>query len=87
MAILIEFETNLDLEPGYQVENFGKIILKQKKSQPIVPLTLIQAAGGVYDFQNFEQEIPNIALSDKKMYNSCIPQKTSQKYILLSTFK
>jgi hypothetical protein len=47
------------------------------------PLTLIRAAGGVYDFRNFE--VCNVLSSE--LGNSCIPQKTSREYILLSTFE
>jgi hypothetical protein len=42
-------------------------------------------AGGVYDSQNFEQLYLHIALSIKRLKKSCIPQKTSRKYIILGT--
>jgi hypothetical protein len=49
------------------------------------PLTLIRAAGGVYDFRNFEEVYLCNGLSSE-LQNSCIPQKKSRKYILLSTY-
>jgi hypothetical protein len=45
-------------------------------------LTLISAAGGVYDFE--EVYLCNGLSSG--FQNSCIPRKTSREYILLSTF-
>ncbi len=51
----------------------------------IAALTLIRAAGGVYDFRNFEDVYLDNGLSSK-LENSCIPRKTSREYILLSTF-
>ncbi len=51
-----------------------------------IPLTLIRAAGGVYDFQNFKKiYLCNGLSSDLK--NSCIPRKTSLEYILLNTLE
>jgi hypothetical protein len=50
------------------------------------PLTLIRAAGGVYDFRNFEEIFLCNGLSSEHQ-NSCIPRKTSHEYILLSTYK
>jgi hypothetical protein len=47
--------------------------------------TLIRAAGGVYDFRNFEDVYLCNSLSSE-LKNSCIPRKTSREYILLSTF-
>ncbi len=49
-------------------------------------LTLIRAAGGVYDFQNFEEVYLCNGLSSE-LQNFCIPQKTSCEYILLSTLE
>ncbi len=49
-------------------------------------LTLICAAGGVYDFRNFEEVYLCNGLSSE-LQNSCIPRKTSRKYILLSTLE
>jgi hypothetical protein len=49
-------------------------------------LTLIHAAGGVYDFQNFEEVYLCNGLSSE-FQNSCIPRKTSREYILLSTYE
>jgi hypothetical protein len=49
-------------------------------------LTLIRAAGGVYDFRNFEEVYFCNGLSSE-LKNSCIPQKTSNEYILLSTYE
>jgi hypothetical protein len=49
-----------------------------------VPLTLVRVAGGIYDFQNFEEVYLCNGLSSE-LQNSCIPQKTSHEYILLST--
>jgi hypothetical protein len=46
-------------------------------------LTLIRAAGGVYDFRNFEEVYLCNGLSSE-LQNSCIPRKTSREYILLS---
>ncbi len=50
----------------------------------LLTLTLIRAAGGVYDFRNFEEVYLCNDLSSE-LQNSCIPQKTSREYILLST--
>jgi hypothetical protein len=47
-------------------------------------LTLIRAAGGVYDFRNFE-EVYLCNGSSRDLQNSCIPRKTSREYILLNT--
>ncbi len=47
-------------------------------------LTLIRAAGGVYDLRNFEEVYFCNGLSSE-LQNSCKPQKTSREYILLST--
>jgi hypothetical protein len=49
-------------------------------------LTLIRAAGGVYDFRNFEEEYLCNGLSSE-LQNLCIPRKTSREYILLSTYE
>ncbi len=49
-------------------------------------LTLIRAAGGVYDFRNFEEVQLCNGLSNG-LQISCIPRKTSREYILLSTFE
>ncbi len=49
-------------------------------------LTLIRAAGGVYDFQNFEEVYLCNGLRSE-LQNSFIPQKTSREYILLSTLE
>jgi hypothetical protein len=49
-------------------------------------LTLIRAAGGVYDFRNFEEVYLCNGLSSE-LQNSCILQKTSREYILLSTLE
>ncbi len=49
-------------------------------------LTLIRAAGGVYDFWNFEEVYLCNGLSSE-LENLCIPRKTSREYILLSTFE
>ncbi len=43
--------------------------------------TLICAAGGVYDFRNFEEVLLCIGLSSE-FQNSRIPRKTSREYIL-----
>jgi hypothetical protein len=49
-------------------------------------LTLIRAAGGVYDFRNFEEVyLCNGLSSDLEI--SCIPRKTSREYILLNTLE
>jgi hypothetical protein len=56
------------------------------KTACLPPLTLIRAAGGVYDFQNFEEVYLCNGLSSE-LQNSCIPQKTSREYILLSTLE
>jgi hypothetical protein len=49
-------------------------------------LTLIRAAGGVYDFLNFEEVyLCNSSRSDLQI--SCIPRKTSREYILLNTLE
>jgi hypothetical protein len=49
---------------------------------PAAPfLTLIRAAGGVYDFRNFEEVYLCNGLSSE-LENSCIPRKTSREYIL-----
>jgi hypothetical protein len=52
----------------------------------VIDLTLIRAAGGVYDFQNFEEVYICNGLSSK-LQNSCVSQKTSRVYILLSTLE
>jgi hypothetical protein len=44
-------------------------------------LTLIRAAGGVYDFQNFKEIYLCNGLSSD-LQNSWIPRKTSREYIL-----
>jgi hypothetical protein len=49
-------------------------------------LTLIRAAGGVYDFRNFEEVYLCNGLSSE-LQNSFIPQKTSREYILLNTLE
>jgi hypothetical protein len=49
-------------------------------------ITLIHAAGGVYDFRNFKEVYLCNSLSSE-LENSCIPRKTSREYILLSTFE
>jgi hypothetical protein len=49
-------------------------------------LTLIRAAGGVYDSRNFEEVSLCNGLSSE-LESSCIPRKTSREYILLSTFE
>ncbi len=49
-------------------------------------LTLIRAAGGVYDFWNFE-EVYLCNGSSSDLQNSCIPRKTSCEYILLNTLE
>ncbi len=49
-------------------------------------LTLIRAAGGVYDFRNFEEVYLCNGLSSN-LQNSCISQKTSREYILLNTLE
>jgi hypothetical protein len=49
-------------------------------------LTLICAAGGVYDFRNFE-EVYLCNGSSRDLQNSCIPRKTSREYILLNTLE
>jgi hypothetical protein len=46
-----------------------------------VMLTLIHAAGGVYDFRNFKEVYLCNGLSSD-LQNSCIPRKTSCEYIL-----
>jgi hypothetical protein len=51
-----------------------------------VPLTLIRAAGGVYDFRKFE-EVYLCNGSSRDLHNSCIPRKTSREYILLNTLE
>ncbi len=51
-----------------------------------IPLTLIRAAGGVYELRNFEEVYLCNGLSSE-LQNSCIPQKTSREYILLSTLE
>ncbi len=52
----------------------------------IYTLTLIRAAGGVYDFRNFEELYLCNSLSSE-LQNSCISQKTSCEYILFSTLE
>ncbi len=52
----------------------------------MVVLTLIRAAGGVYDFRNFEEVYLCNGLSSE-LQNLCIPRKTSRDYILLSTYE
>jgi hypothetical protein len=48
-------------------------------------LTLIRAAGGVYDFRNFEEVyLCNGSSSDLQI--SGIPRKTSREYILLNMY-
>ncbi len=49
-------------------------------------LTLICAAGGVYDFQNFKEIYLRSGFSSD-LQNSCIPQKMSREYILLITLE
>jgi hypothetical protein len=49
-----------------------------------IRLTLIRAAGGVYDFRYFEEVYLCNGLSSD-LQNSCVPQKTSREYILLIT--
>jgi hypothetical protein len=44
-------------------------------------LTLIRAAGVVYDFLNFK-EVYLCNGSSSDLQNSCIPRKTSREYIL-----
>jgi hypothetical protein len=51
-----------------------------------VLLTLIRAAGDVYDFQNFE-EVYLCNGSSSDLQNSCIPRKTSCEYNLLNTLE
>ncbi len=46
-----------------------------------IELTLIRAAGGVYDFRNFEKVYLCNGLSSN-LQISCVPQKTSREYIL-----
>ncbi len=63
---------------------------KFRKSYATCPkqglLTLIRAAGGVYDFQNFEEVYLCNGLSSE-LQNLCISWKTSLEYILLSTYE
>jgi hypothetical protein len=47
---------------------------------------LIRAAGGVYDFRNFEEVYLCNSLSSG-LQNSCISRKTSHEYILLNTLE
>ncbi len=49
-------------------------------------LTLIRAAGGVYDFRNFKEIYLCNGLSSD-LQNLCIPRKTSREYILLITLE
>ncbi len=60
-------------------------ILKNRRIAPM-GLTLIRAAGGVYNFRNFEEVYLCNGLSSE-FQNSCIPQKMSREYILLSTYE
>jgi hypothetical protein len=46
--------------------------------QSSLDLTLIRAAGGVYDYRNFEEVYLCNGLSSE-LENSCIPQKTSRE--------
>ncbi len=57
-----------------------------KKKLLALALTLIRAAGGIYDFRNFEEVYLCNGLSSE-LQNLCIPRKTSREYILLSTFE
>ncbi len=52
----------------------------------LIVLTLIRAAGGVYNFRNFEEVYLCNGLSSD-LQNSCVPQKTSHEYILLNTLE
>jgi hypothetical protein len=56
------------------------------QSRTICWLTLIRAAGGIYDFRNFEEVYLCNGLSNE-LQNLCIPQKTSREYILLRTLE
>ncbi len=49
-------------------------------------LTVIRAAGGVYDFRNFKEIYLCNGLSSD-LQNSCIPRKTSREYILLKALE
>ncbi len=49
-------------------------------------LTLIRAAGGVYDFRNFKEIYLCNGLSSN-LQNSCIPLKMSREHILLNTLE
>ncbi len=51
------------------------------KVTAVTILTLIHAAGGVYDFRNFE-EVYLCNGSSSDLQNSCVPRKTSREYIL-----
>jgi hypothetical protein len=62
------------------------IQLSSVRNRNILLLTLIRAAGGVYDFRNFEEVYLCNGLSSE-LENSRIPRKTSRKYILLSSFE
>ncbi len=48
-------------------------------------LTLIRAAGGIYDFRNYEEVYLCNGLSSE-LQILCISQKTSHEYILLTLF-
>jgi hypothetical protein len=55
-------------------------------SAAVQALTLIRAAGGVYDFRNFgEVYLCNGLRSELQIL--CIPRKTSREYVLLSTLE
>jgi hypothetical protein len=59
---------------------------KVLRAQTEKSLTLIRAAGGVYDFRNFKEIYLCNGLSSD-LQNSCIPRKTSREYILLNTLE
>jgi hypothetical protein len=62
------------------------LVWSQSLENTVLILTLIRAAGSVYDFRNFEEVYLYNGLSSE-LQNSCIPQKMSREYILLSTLE
>jgi hypothetical protein len=83
-AVFIYIATKIAHMFTMLISNYGNVSQEVIASHEIAAssLTLIWAAGGVNDFRKFEQEQLNIALSNKKIFNSCIRQKTSREYFL-----
>ncbi len=84
---LSAFESNgvpLSLFKSTRLSEFWGLFARDKNIFSL--LTLIRAAGGVYDFRNFEEVYLCNGLSSN-LQSSCVPQKRSREYILLNTLE